>query len=188
MNIIVLYVTEEKSKEITRNVPWNEKVELKNRLLSKNTIRCVIEDVNIKRGCAYIKISVSDLNITKIIALDATLSLNSETSFEKFLKYNSISPIEDDIEEKLNGVVIYPEAEIKEGELIINTKSLYKDTNTDRNSYPLFKKLKPLVLGFITGFILVSSIILLSIYSISFLLSIFSLFIPIVIIVNFGTL
>lgn len=185
INIIVIYVTKEISKETNQDISWDTKIQLKNRLSSKDKIKCIIESVNVKRGCAYIKISISNLDVTKIIALDATLSLDSETAFEKFLKYNGISPIEDNVAEKLQDLVIYPEAEIKNGELVINTESLYKEDNF--NSPSQSKKLKPLVLGFITGFILVTTIVL-SMYSLSLVIGVLLILVSVVFIANFGTL
>jgi hypothetical protein len=178
-------VSQEKLKNIDEDISWTKKSTIKKQLDTDRKIECTIKDVSITRGCAYLKLWLERFNVRKTIALDAALSTGSESEFEKLLKHKGISPIEDDIEDKLTDLTLYPEAKMKNGELIINNKSSYKKTDTEHNTDV---NLLQIIFEALAGLMLAACVLLFGIYYPTYLIATVCIALSTLFVKNFGAM
>lgn len=112
-------------------ISFQEKMKIKNHANNFNRICCVIKDIKYNNETAILFVSPEfEKSIVKTVRLDATFELETQSEFESFLKYNGISPYDEDFKNKLLDKSIELYVDVDENENIdfkYNKNTCYND-------------------------------------------------------------
>lgn len=112
-------------------ISFQEKMKIKNHANNFNRICCVIKDIKYNNETAILFVSPEfEKSIVKTVRLDATFELETQSEFESFLKYNGISPYDENFKNKLLDKSIELYVDVDENENIdfkYNKNTCYND-------------------------------------------------------------
>lgn len=177
---------QQNSKLEQNNKDWCEITRLKDYLNSnQNNIKCVVNDIRVTNDIAEIDISPVSFNITKTIYMNAQVSTDNKSNFEKLLESKEV--VDYNFKNEIIGSIVNVNMKIISNNIVVsNIEGIHTNKNEDvdqqNQNYNVFQLFGLSLFISISGFLLCIAMMLLMYASISFFIYLilnYPIFIPI---------